>query len=264
MPKFMDLTGKRFGRLTVIERAETKNGKTRWKCLCDCGKYTYTITNRLVQGKSLSCGCRAYEAPRITHGMKHTRLYEIWLGMKKRCDNKNSKSYERYGERGIKLCPEWENDFKAFAEWAFASGYSDDLTIDRIDNEKGYFPENCRWATWDEQAKNKRNSIFITHNGETKVLPDWCRELNFPYKTALQRYTNMVKQGKKVDFDALFYNGNRKERKIVQLSTDGGRIKIWACMSDISKAGFDRSNVSACCNGKKRLYRGFIWSYAGE
>ena len=183
--------------------------------------------------------------------------------MKQRCLNKRCSVFKHYGGRGIKLCSEWA-EFEPFKAWAVSRGYNEGLTIDRIDNDKGYSPENCRWATWNEQAKNKRNSIFITHNGEIKVLPDWCREFNFPYKKALQRYKNMIKQGKEVDFDALFYNGNRKARKIIQLSADGNTIKVWACMSDISKAGFDRSNVSACCNGKKRFYRGFIWSYAGE
>lgn len=262
MPKFMDLTGMRFGRLTVIERAETKNSKTRWKCLCDCGKYTYTITNRLVQGKSLSCGCRAYEVPRCTHGMSHTRLYKTWCGMKKRCDNKNSKSYERYGARGIRICQEWENDFHNFSEWALKSGYSDELTIDRIDNNKGYSPENCRWVTHDDQAKNKRNSIFITHNGVEKILADWCRDYDFPYREALQRYRNWVDKGEPVVFEKLFYKGNLRQRKINQISKGGDLIKTWDNLSEISEAGFDRSNVSACCNGKKIFYRGFAWSYA--
>ena len=96
--------------------------------------------------------------------------------MKKRCDNKNSRSYGRYGARGIRLCQEWENDFRSFSEWALKSGYSDELTIDRVDNSEGYSPENCRWVTHNDQAKNKRNNIFIAHNGIEKILAD-CAEI---------------------------------------------------------------------------------------
>lgn len=114
--KFVDLTGRKFGHLTVIERAEKKNGKNRWKCLCECGNYTYTITNRLLQGKTRSCGC--VRRLTVTHGMSDTRLYSIWCGMKKRCHNKNDSSYKRYGAKGIKVCEKWRNDFMSFYEWA--------------------------------------------------------------------------------------------------------------------------------------------------
>lgn len=261
MPSFMDLTGKRFGRLTVIERAETKNAKTRWKCLCDCGKYTYTITNRLVQGKTLSCGCRAYE--KYSCKKEYHRLYTIWASMRKRCSNPNEKCYERYGGRGITVCAEWDN-FPAFLQWSKSNGYDDSLSIDRIDNSKGYSPDNCRWATTAEQANNKRNNIVIEHNGKKRTLPDWCRIYNFAYRSALQRYKNLVKNGKEIDFSILFYKGNRTIRKVKQADSTGNIIKTWESMKSIGEAGFCKSRVSACCNGKSASYRGFTWSYCRQ
>lgn len=258
MPSFMDLTGKRFGRLTVIERAETKNAKTRWKCLCDCGKYTYTITNRLVQGKTLSCGCRAYE--KHSYKKEYPRLYMIWANMRKRCTNPHEKSYERYGGRGISVCSEWDS-FPNFLKWAKNNGYNDLLSIDRIDNSKGYSPDNCRWATLEEQANNKRNNIIIEHDGEKRTLSEWCRLYNFSYHSASQRYRNLIKQGKEIDFDIIFYNGNRSVKKVKQSDVSGNTIKIWDSLKSVDNAGYCRSRVSACCNGKSISYRGFIWTY---
>lgn len=259
MGKFIDLTGKKFGMLTVVERAETKYGKTRWKCLCDCGNYTYTITNRLLHGKSLSCGCRAYSGKSV-HGMKGTRLYDIWLGMKKRCDNKGSKSYPRYGELGIKVCDDWESNFQNFYDWAISSGYADNLSIDRIDNYKGYSPENCRWVTMDEQARNKRNTIYLEYNGDKQPLSVWCKRYGFPYKSALQRYTHMKKNGN-IDFEKIFFKGNLRVKKIEQLTLEGTHVKTWESLSSIVKNGFDHAGVSACCNGKRKSSGGFKWKF---
>lgn len=109
------------------------------------------------------------------------RLYSIRHNMIKRCNNIKNPAYERYGGRGIDVCPEWKNDFMCFAKWAVSNGYKNDLTIDRIDNNKGYYPENCRWVTYMEQAKNRRSSYktkYIVHNGQTKTIPEWAKEYN--------------------------------------------------------------------------------------
>lgn len=107
------------------------------------------------------------------HGMRYTRLYNIWRSMNQRCSNPNTKNYHRYGGRGIRVCDEWKHDFMAFHDWAMANGYSEELTVDRIDNEKGYSPDNCRWSTYKEQENNKSNSRIIECNGASHTLGEW-------------------------------------------------------------------------------------------
>lgn len=159
MSRLIDLTGQRFGRLTVIERAGQHKGRSLWKCKCDCSKITVVSVSQLLRGRTKSCGClRNENISRIAkkHGMSHTRLYHIWIGMKKRCYDPNAQYFEIYGGRGITVCDEWLHDFMEFQRWALSHGYSDELSIDRIDNDKGYSPDNCRWATWHEQRMNQR------------------------------------------------------------------------------------------------------------
>lgn len=160
MGKFEDLTGRRFGRLTVQGQCgRNPSGKILWLCACDCGNIAKSTTQGLKSGRSQSCGC--YNKDRIrehftTHGGTHSRLYSIWQSMKTRCYNQNSKAYRYYGGRGISICAEWLHDFGAFQRWALSHGYQDDLTIDRINVDMGYCPENCRWASWHEQRINQR------------------------------------------------------------------------------------------------------------
>jgi hypothetical protein len=167
MKKLIDLTQQKFGRLTVIAYAGRINKITRWQCQCECGKQIIVTACHLRSGESKSCGCFAKEQAsksHTIHGMaadrktkKNKRLYTIWASMIQRCTNLKNKRWESYGERGINVCEEWRN-FIPFRDWALANGYDDDLTIDRIDNDRNYCPNNCRWATWKEQANNKRNT----------------------------------------------------------------------------------------------------------
>ena len=185
MPKYNDLTGRKFGRLTVIERTESnKCGKAKWKCVCECGNETTTTGGNLVQGITRSCGCL-----RCDHGKTQTRLYGIWGGIKTRCFNPHSQRYSDYGGRGITVCDEWRYSFEAFRDWAMAHGYRDDLTLDRIDVNGNYCPENCRWATYKEQASNTRTNRFITYDGKTMTWKQWAAELGIKYTTLHARLT---------------------------------------------------------------------------
>lgn len=175
----LDLTGKRFGRLTVIEESGRKNGGVVWRCKCDCGNEVCVRSNTLRRGRTVSCGC--YNRERATkHGMGRTRLHGIWSNIRYRCGNLNNSRASDYGGRGIKVCDEWANSFEAFRDWALANGYRDDLTIDRIDVNGDYEPSNCRWATLREQGRNKRNNVWLTCNGETHILTDWAKLTNQP------------------------------------------------------------------------------------
>ena len=156
-----DLTGLHFGRLTVLERVENdKHRKARWLCVCDCGEKTVVVGSDLQKGNTQSCGCFHKESVakilakiNESHGESRTRLYQTWGMMKQRCYNPKSQIYHRYGGRGITVCDEWRNDFEAFREWALSHGYAEGLTIDRIDVDGNYCPENCQWLTRSENTK---------------------------------------------------------------------------------------------------------------
>lgn len=195
MAALLDLTGRRFGRLVVVKRSAphfSPNGKrsTMWLCRCDCGNEVTAFSQNLVRGRTRSCGCYNDEARRKrsrTHGETDTRLYGIWCGMKRRCHNQKDEGYSTYGARGITVCDEWRNSYEAFRDWAVAHGYGDGLTIDRQNNDKGYSPDNCRWATAIEQANNRRKTLFVRHNGRYMPLADWARLTGIKYITLYAR-----------------------------------------------------------------------------
>ena len=190
MQKFEDLTGKQFTYLTVLSRDyNPKYKRAMWKCLCKCGNVKTVSAYNLKKGYTRSCGCKKYESHNVKHGMKHTRIYGIWTGINKRCFNPNSKGYKNYGGRGITMCDEWHKDFMSFYNWAISNGYQDNLTIERIDNNGNYCPQNCKWIVFEEQSRNRRNTIFIEYNGKRQTLVDWSKELNINPKTLYYRHS---------------------------------------------------------------------------
>lgn len=191
--KTEDLTGKRFGKLTVIGRdGSYKSGNVRWLCLCDCGKYTHSAGCYLKSGKAKGCSCVSSERMKrlnTKHGGFGTRLYETWININKRCFNENHKAYPLYGGRGITVCDEWR-EFEPFRDWALANGYAEDLTIDRIDVNGNYEPSNCRWATMKEQSNNKRNNHFVEYNGEKHTVSEWADKYGVDQRTLYARLNN--------------------------------------------------------------------------
>lgn len=210
-----NLIGNKYGRLTVIGLDESKQTrKTFWICECECGNVVSIRSDRLISGNTHSCGCYKRESDRRNvqnvpaykkfkeQGIKvgGTRLYGIWQNMKARCYNKNNARYSSYGGRGVKVCEEWLNDYMAFYKWAMESGYEDNLTIDRINVNGNYAPNNCRWATNVQQSCNRRTNIFITIGNTTKSLKEWCDIFELPYKTVNARY----KRNENITLDELF------------------------------------------------------------
>lgn len=187
MPNRIDLSQKQYGRLTVRRFDQERK---RWLCECTCGGEVFVRADHLKDGHVQSCGCLSAEKTKerfTAHGQSGSRLHRIWVGMKQRCTNTNRASYENYGGRGIRVCDEWANDFAAFLDWAAKTGYKDDLSIDRIDFDGNYCPENCRWATMYDQQRNKANNrIVSTEDGEV-VLSDYCKKQGLPYHMVLKR-----------------------------------------------------------------------------
>lgn len=176
--RFKDITGFRFGKLTVIEMATTrKNPKNiDWVCKCDCGNMTTVIGTKLrKENGTKSCGCLINENRFVKHNMSKTREYHSWSGMLDRCYNANSKYYHLYGGRGIEMCPEWKESFNVFYEDMGAC--PETYSIDRINNDGNYEPSNCRWATKQEQSVNRKNTVWIEYEGELKHLAEWARVL---------------------------------------------------------------------------------------
>ena len=195
------IIGKRFGRLVVIDldHVDEKNKSTWWRCRCDCGNEIISYRGGLTSGDITSCGCfrreHIHEYGR-KHGLSRHPLYAVWAGMIQRCTNKNASNYERYGYRGITVCDEWQHNFKSFYDWAIKSGYESGSTLDRIDNDNGYYPENCRWVDRNIQQNNTRRNHIVTYEGETHSIAEWSRILKVNHETLRYR----VNKGNMKDF----------------------------------------------------------------
>lgn len=199
----IDMIGQRYGRLIVISQSESiKPGRLRWLCKCDCGNECVVTGNSLRRGYTKSCGCLSSENARqramehVTHGQSKTRLYQIWFTMRRRCNKASNSDYHRYGARGIKVCEEWDKSFQAFYDWSMANGYQDNLTIDRIDNDSNYSPNNCRWANTVAQNNNTRRNHYVTYGGETLTIREWARKQGINHNTL---HSRLVKYGWSVE-----------------------------------------------------------------
>ena len=187
-----NMVGKQYGKLTVVREVDPyvapSGGKhKKYECLCSCGKTAYVLKEYLTSGRQKSCGCLKKENGITTHGEIHTRLYRIWGNMCNRCTNPSNPAWHNYGDRGIKVCDDWLR-YENFRDWANSSGYTENVTIDRIDNNKGYSPDNCRWADLITQANNKRNNHIIEYNGTSMTIAEWAVETGIPYKTLFNRF----------------------------------------------------------------------------
>lgn len=191
----IEMKGKKFNRLLVISESHKRKEGYYWECLCDCGNHTVVLGQKLRNGHTKSCGClQAINTSKANtkHGMSHSRLTNIHSSMKKRCNNRNNKNYEGYGGRGIKVCEEWE-DFATFAEWALKNGYKDHLTIERINNDGNYEPDNCKWIPIEEQALNRR----IPKNNKSGYPGVY-------FDKRMSKYTVTVKKGGKQKYLGCF------------------------------------------------------------
>lgn len=206
MGKAKDLTGQRFGRLTVTGfYGRDSKGRRQWKCKCDCGTEKVVLANKLLTGRIKSCGCirKELSKERMTrHGMYGTRLYNIWADMIQRCNNPKNISYKYYGGKGVTVCEEWK-DFPIFAKWALANGYNDNLSIDRKNSNGNYEPGNCRWETNFVQCNNKGNNRRIAYNGRTYTAAEIAKETGDNYFTIISR----IKRGWS---DKEVYEGRKK------------------------------------------------------
>lgn len=208
-----NLLGYHFGRLIVIGYAgKDKGNHSKWLCRCECGNSTVVAGYNLETGKILSCGClRREQAKKLNYkdGRSNTRLYSIYCNMISRTENPNVNCFKFYGGRGIKICRKWRRDFQTFRAWALAHGYKENLSIDRIDNDKGYSPDNCRWVTDNTQFNNRRSNCVIAFQGETKTKAEWARAAGISYHTLCTRLNDGW------PFERAILTPAKKEMKIV-------------------------------------------------
>lgn len=211
MSAFVDITGRSFGRLVVIGHAGKRGKNIVWRCRCSCGVECIVLGEHLKTGHTASCGCLGREALVAairTHGHSRTPTYEIWSGMRKRCENRNASRFRYYGARGITVCERWRAYENFLADMGLRP--SECHSLDRIDNSGNYEPGNCRWATVIEQRNNTRSNRLITHMGREQTLTQWCRELGISASVVHDRLnklkwnpvaaltTPLLRQGKRI------------------------------------------------------------------
>lgn len=210
----IDMTGKTYGKLTVIEKDhQDGRGEWYWKCKCECGNEKVVSGYKLRSGNTSSCGClqtalRQHGTHR-THGMTNTRIYNIWSNMKARCTNPKCYEYHAYGGKGIRVCDDWLR-FENFYSWATSHGYADGLTIDRVDVNGNYCPNNCRWVSQKEQALNRTDNHLVTAFGKTKTIKEWSVESGINYDTIERRLNAYHWTPDRAVSEPVHYRGRKK------------------------------------------------------
>lgn len=217
-----EVVGNVYGHITVLADAERKGRNSRFVlCVCKCGTKKEFRMQLLKTGKTKSCGCVSHEMgaeKRRTHGGTGTRLHNIWRSIKRRCYNPNERVYEYYGGKGVVMHDDWLFDFARFRDWSEKNGYSEDLTIDRIDNTGNYEPSNCRWVSMQVQSNNKSNNRMMKINGTTKTVADWSRFTGVNVKTIYNRlYSGYPEHASILSVEEFKeYNRGRKNEKSIR------------------------------------------------
>lgn len=247
--------GNRYGRLVVLEYAGTNGHNALWRCRCDCGNECVKLGIELRSGHTRSCGClhkeQLAERSRKYKVVAPRRLYQTWHGMIERCENKNARYYCNYGGRGISVCKEW-HDFEEFASWALNNGYTNDLTIDRIDNDGNYCPKNCKWSTKIEQENNKRTNRKVEMDGKVLNLCKWCEIYGISRDTVQSR----LRLGWSID-DAIKKPVPPKKKV---LCVETGEIFDTAREAG-NKYGVAKTSISMAASGAVKSSCGFHWKY---
>lgn len=268
--------GDRYGRW-VVQEVIDRTVLGRSLCKCDCGTVRTVMNRNLLNGRSTSCGCIAAEKAKQRkypkkHGMTKTRLYHVWVNIKDRCRNKNCEAYKNYGSRGISICEEWL-DFSTFHAWAMENGYDPkakrgQCTIDRIDTNKGYYPENCRWVDLYEQQNNKRNNRRFSYAGELKTIPELSREYGIPANTLWNRVHSGwdIKLAVETPIGAGVSRDNpytSRCRKIVVVDRNGDVVETYRSVADAAEAyGITKGAVSRSCKTLTPTKLGVAFEYA--
>lgn len=229
------MTTMKFGRLTPMKCIGVVNGRMTWECLCDCGNTVNVIQKHLSSGNTKSCGCMqrdSVSSVRKTHGKSKSRLYKLYSGIKKRCKNKNDKTYKWYGAKGVKICKEWDEDFFEFEKWMLDNGYDESLprgvqTIDRIDSNGNYSPDNCRLITIEEQQRNRDDNVFYEFNGEKHLICEWSEILGIDYsilKSRVGDYGWTIKEA----LENPKFSKVKLEKKTISFNGETKTIKEWS------------------------------------
>lgn len=263
--------GDKFGPFTIIDNDDDYvspkgDRKSRFIVQCECGRVMSKTINRLRGIKYEHCLCESNLPQKWGQSVNSYRLYHIWQGIKRRCTSLNPNASKNYALRGISMCEEWLNDFGAFQEWALSNGYTDELTIDRIDVNGNYEPSNCRWATRATQSRNKRNTLYLTYNGETKCIADWSDETGIAYQNIINRIKNLKWTiGQALGFEPPVYRKNKPRphsRKPILQIKDGIIIREWESGFEIEEVlGITRRTMQHILSGDTKNTRGFDWIY---